>query len=620
MKSTMTAPLRYRPRPCTVLYKTPDVALVSVEDSHRVVVNTDSLYVLFRWRKPTTLEEFAESYSRTRYRDLLAGALRIRSTRRLAWLERVIVEIPTEVVKNTAVFRRTKAHIEELLSANLLVEATSQASFNVGDEGVAAPCIRVVIPTCNRPQMLERLLDSLAANCRRYGHRIEVLVGDSSTNEECQRANERVLMMQHSHFEGCVYVGAAQRQVVVNHLTQSGIDPDVAHFTLIGEGHRGFGAARNLLLLLNIGQRFISCDDDILLRGRCLGDTKNAVGASKYPPCLLLTDVESESLHDFIGDHLAFLGANIQDLASGEGASLDGACSHLRYSEDHGKGSICYTISGSIGDSGMYSALPMILCRHPHSESALASGRYYERLQRDRIVSRSVDCVSITHRGPVATMCYAHDTMQATVPFMPSFRNEDGLLGRLIRIVFPVSFWAHLPHQVVHVPEKRRDNLCQWTDAVVMMRMSELLLALLDIIHTDERWSATRRMEAIGMQIVHFSKLSRSDFSTALDDICRRHWIERLGALDSILARKVRLAPALTQDILATRIRLFAKLTHNDVVYPIELEQFVDASAKELALRRFLMRFGNLLSSWTNMTNIMQARNWTAEMSKRCNR
>jgi GT2 family glycosyltransferase len=61
------------------------------------------------------------------------------------------------------------------------------AGRNIATTETAPPELSIVVPTCNRPELLALCLDGLRASIQAYGHDVEVIVTDDSRGDDTER-------------------------------------------------------------------------------------------------------------------------------------------------------------------------------------------------------------------------------------------------------------------------------------------------------------------------------------------------------------------------------------------------------------------------------------------------
>ncbi|MFH0714059.1 MAG: glycosyltransferase [Candidatus Micrarchaeota archaeon] len=114
----------------------------------------------------------------------------------------------------------------------------------------------VVIPTQNRPLFLNRCVESIVENMRRFGYsrKIKIVVVDDSTEPRFEKANARVLERfgkKYPHLAEVVHYDKAKQAQFISRLgAKSGVSLDPFLFPDKSRLKHGFGGVRNLSLLV----------------------------------------------------------------------------------------------------------------------------------------------------------------------------------------------------------------------------------------------------------------------------------------------------------------------------------------------------------------------------------
>ncbi len=182
--------------------------------------------------------------------------------------------------------------------------------------------IRTVgVLTHERPDVLERCLDSLQDNLKRHGRdAVEILVVDDSKPPNA-RLNRSLVESR----ECARYFGADDKQRMIEHIgAETGGARELLEFAFLPAGDDLFcaGANRNVLLALGSGQRFITADDDSLAESRRRGDPEPtryldaperrpyAEGRDLFESVEALDAAYPEVDVDLVGAHEEWLGSN----------------------------------------------------------------------------------------------------------------------------------------------------------------------------------------------------------------------------------------------------------------------------------------------------------------------
>lgn len=134
-----------------------------------------------------------------------------------------------------------------------------------------APYAGMVVRTCDRPEQLSRLLDSLSAYQKEHGSRHPVLVFDDSREEVHRSANEKLCKKA---AVDVTYHGQSWQQQFVSMLKKEWPE-HTQQIDWLLQKRTGFTGGRvwNLALLALAGKRFSFFDDDYLMQARTAKET-----------------------------------------------------------------------------------------------------------------------------------------------------------------------------------------------------------------------------------------------------------------------------------------------------------------------------------------------------------
>jgi hypothetical protein len=284
------------------------------------------------------------------------------------------------------------------------------------------------------------------------------------------------------------YVGRKERIGICQEIEKrSGVDRDVLEFGM-EEASDCFsaGSARNIALRLFSGRKFMMLDDDVVpvaathsmvpnrmyvtkfyprfytYHFRCRQD---ALRAAKWVPLDIINE-----LHQRLEDPLVKqIQRDVSEISDCRGSSGSPTLNELR---------IAVVQCGTVGDSGSYSGdwMPSQPANYVHCTREYVN---------TAITSREVISLPSAFYATTAPMCMAialglnnEDTLLP--PFMPRYRNEDGVFARLVAASSSQSIFLHIPLAVLHdAPRARRYGRGAIT------RVSEILLEALESIQSS---------------------------------------------------------------------------------------------------------------------------------------
>lgn len=335
-------------------------------------------------------------------------------------------------------------------------EALVSAMTASADQAASPGPLCIAITTCDRPQQLERLLESLVVNEREFGGRWVYQVVDDSHDPECIRHNQSVLDRYRQQLE-LQYHGREERAAFVERLTHEMPErADDLRWLLDSEhpdhaGRPTYGCPKNYLMLRFAGARLILIDDDAVMRGWKRSDCSKSVrfdevGVARdlFPS---IEAAEGRLVHvpaDPIAEHAHALGGTLDQLGSrvGLGLSSDDLLGRARFAQVQRVGTapprIRATMSSLVGDPGTASDLTL-LSQFPADALSKATDETYRALVGGRrCVFNGKPWSVVTNQGYflLATMA-GLDLSGYAAPLMPAGRGEDGMIARWLGLLFP---------------------------------------------------------------------------------------------------------------------------------------------------------------------------------------
>ena len=121
--------------------------------------------------------------------------------------------------------------------------------------------------TRDRPDYLDRCVDSFIRSCRSFGRTPRLLIMDDAVlggHASARPVAERIAR-QHPDLD-VGYAGAPEKRAFIDALVEKGLPADVIEFALADPERCGYtlGANRNALQLATVGEQVMYIDDDCL--------------------------------------------------------------------------------------------------------------------------------------------------------------------------------------------------------------------------------------------------------------------------------------------------------------------------------------------------------------------
>jgi hypothetical protein len=479
-----------------------------------------------------------------------------------------------------------------------------------------AKVARLCIPTRDRPEGLAECLETYLSNMTEHSHAADVLVADDSQDPDIQGRNRQVVSRAALRFGRRIAVAGpdAKKRYADLVSRRAGVHEGLAAFAWAGcaADKVAPGKNRNFLLAATAGRPFITVDDDTRCNlGRAPGaDPRRIVFSTRSDPTEYWFfedhDGASRALTsgpvDYVGGHEEFLGRGVLT-----GIGLQGFASVVLESPEcflrwlrEGEGGIRVTQTGLYGDSGIGSPVPLLGLTGSTWQRLTASDRAYAVALRSRQVIRSVLSPVVSGGGYFMAYSIGLDNTQLLPPFSPVYRGEDEVFAMLLRKCADRDRIAHLPYTVSHRPPERRQFVTRedsWRDACAI-RFNRLVGACVASAGSFPSWSAARRLEVAGRQLVDLGSLPKPDFKEFLrrmrwDSIGR--WI---GTLEGLLRQNSGVCPAWEQDVRAVLARYYSMIDSEELIRPVEFSGSAEPDEGVERLQNYVHEFGRLLLQW----------------------
>jgi hypothetical protein len=365
----------------------------------------------------------------------------------------------------TGIMVSAKATCDRLISKVDIAESEKE-----DNEPVAA------IITWERPQALERLLDSIVKNCdTKTIHRLYVI--DDSRKAENINKNKILVEKYSPELDTVVqYFGQDEQLLLIDGLVQK--HPGLKHairFLVDQSKWRDqwtSGLNRNLALLLSCGRRLVMLDDDTICDVYEPPEPRPHITFSDNPREADFFGSEQEWAHlhqpinpDPIKRHMQCLGLPLSEALNVLGqnhlkpAGLSNATA-LQVSELRPDSRVLMTECGSLGCPGssnntwLPDMAPRSLKRMLNSEQKTTNA-----LSRRKVWSGR----NQPHFAPRPNMSQitGFDNRQMLPPYLPIMRSEDRLFGFMLDYIFPSAVTLDYPWAIPHLPLPERE----WNDS-----------------------------------------------------------------------------------------------------------------------------------------------------------
>ena len=339
----------------------------------------------------------------------------------------------------------------------------------------ALPPTRAFIITCDRPEAVRRLLDSMlrAGNLTRQDALFLVDDSKDAANREANR--EAVATFNLTSARDMYYVGTDAQDALMQGLIDAGPQHEAGiRFLIDPERWRGrntYGRARTLCLLLSVGYRAIVMDDDTLCQAvlppvpRKEGIGISSIGgreATFYPDRETLLASTRPADFDPLTGHAAVLGRPLGQaigiLGGGplQASQLQG-CNAAMTNVLRADSPILITQCGAWGDPGTGSAHWVISMDEDTIDRLATAPHGMAAAMENRVSWLGTTRPQITKMASMSQVT-GLDNSALLPPYFPIFRGEDQLFGAMVEALFHRAASVEYPWAVPHLPLEARSD------------------------------------------------------------------------------------------------------------------------------------------------------------------
>ncbi|MEM8661992.1 MAG: hypothetical protein AAGF35_14000, partial [Pseudomonadota bacterium] len=417
------------------------------------------------------------------------------------------------------------------LHAEGLLQNAAEVCERLSDSASAQPApTRVFVLTCDRPESLKRLLDSMQRTGRLSQHDALFLIDDSRASENRALNREAVVEFNLTSPRDMYYMGEeAQNTLVQSLLEQLPEHAEGIRFLLDRsewQDKNTYGRARTLALLCSVGYRALVMDDDILCQTVLPPVSEDNIGigsanmrkATFYPSINNLLDNAVTGDFDPLSGHARLLGKSLGSalhtinggpLSPAQLLGANAAMAGVLKADSP----ILVSQCGSLGDPGTGTHWVQFL--GPDSVRRLLSA---PQGVREVIENRYSWLGSGRHnifKMPFMSQLTGLDNSQLLPPYFPAYRGEDTLFGAMLVSMHNTSVTLEYPWSVPHLPPVTRSTNM---DSPIVERGSLMLLLarhLTEKIDYSDRSSPTQALKSLAQEGIRMA--SRSDEDLLFD-------------------------------------------------------------------------------------------------------
>jgi hypothetical protein len=189
------------------------------------------------------------------------------------------------------------------------------------------------------------------------------------------------------------------------------------------------------------------------------------------------------------------------------------------------------------------------------------------------------------------------DNAELLPPFVPVYRNEDGLFGLTLWRCFDDAYSCDLPWVLLHAPTLRRGY---YHNALSTVRAADILAAcMISCQNCYPSQPPTTRMRLLGTHLQELAARPSPDFKTVLLRLLRKRAFELIARRETLLVQHGAYPLHWASEVRAQIHSLRGAVS--DSAYPIPVDmggEFSDAAECLGAVQQLVGRFGQLLYWW----------------------
>lgn len=336
----------------------------------------------------------------------------------------------------------------------------------------APSCVCII--TCDRPDAVERLLESMLRGARLSKHERFYLVDDSRDALNAAHNQSAVESFNLTSPVEMAYIGESRQKQLLDALITALPEQERAVRFLIDRekwsNFKSYGLARTVCLLLSVGKRCIIMDDDVICSALESPHKEAGVkfkdgmgGADFYSTAQEWQSSSTPASADPLSGHAKCLGMGLSQALNALGhealkqQDLKNADIQL-ISALHADAPILITQCGSFGDPGtagnswLYTLGPDSLNRLMSSRGGLNSAFENRQYWLGRTTPTFSKCATMSQVTGL-------DNSHILPPYFPVFRGEDLIFGNIVDFLYPDSLVLEYDWAVPHLPlEERKGN------------------------------------------------------------------------------------------------------------------------------------------------------------------
>jgi hypothetical protein len=457
-------------------------------------------------------------------------------------------------------------------------------------------------------------------NCKRHRRNTDFVVVDDSEDRASREDAKQVLgLLKVEHDAQVAYAGYEEKKKYAEELAaEGGLSPDVVTFALFGVescGHT-IGANRNALLLHTVGDMVFSADDDtvcsVTASPEVVGDGLAFHSGVEPTDFWFFADREAAlgsvtvQDEDILGMHERLLGKNLSECVETWGTSstlnLDRADPQLVRELQSGRGKVLLTMSGLVGDSGMWSPMWLLTLTGNSFERLAKSKLAYDSAFTSREVMRVVNRTTISSGNFCMAYALGLDNRTLLPPFFPVYRNEDALFATTLRLCFERGYIGYVPWAVMHLTQPRSYTQADAWEKPFTHRVYDVVFACLQsFTFPAGLMGEAESLRALGRHFISLGNSNPTDF----DEFVRVGLWQMKSTSIAILEEELnsrKAAPDFwSADVVKSIELLRRSLLDETHKPPRELLEGRSVDEARRLMKSLIYKFGQLLDCWPEM-------------------
>jgi hypothetical protein len=183
-------------------------------------------------------------------------------------------------------------------------------------------------------------------------------------------------------------------------------------------------------------------------------------------------------------------------------------------------------------------------------------------------------------------------------PFMPVFRNQDGLFGLVLRKCFPDSSFAHIPWAVRHEHTHRNNAAPEWKRAT-RIRFCDIARAGIESYpNTPECPSNESPLAGLGRHLIALGSLNPARFRDFVTESLIAAWSAETASLRAALQMYPSPPHYWAEDIEAYIERGQCERSGTEWLHPSDLCEGSTSASSLIKSQAILRQYGDLLVQW----------------------